>query len=632
MDSDATPIALVLLGHAAGVGIRGTLDRKSPGGSSVFGLVGVLLSSFVLTIALPELDSLAALLILASFGASLGLAIPSGHLAMAVLGGALGVALSPLGALVGVGPGGARWIGLVAIAIAVALPREDATPEARHDEAASSRVLDVVGLAGGGLLGLYGLLAYRALGPYTGASTYAHAVFGCISLGSVALGLAVARTRTAMRVVEAVAAVAIAAGLVVLYPELEWIVPGAVRRLGGLASWPRALVLVTGETLLFVLPVAALLTASIARATGDARSLATGVALALLFGTPLVSTVAERTLGHAPFEERYGPLLFLAENGTTATLVTDDPEQGRMLRTSDGHLLGGVGTEPDDRVTAQLPMLLHPGPVRILQLGFGVGNGASSVLAHPVERLDVVEPLGRPGETASFFDWSNLDVMSDERLVLHEADPWRFLASTNERWDVIRLSASHLEFADGLEIPTVERLRAARARLAPGGVVSLKLNVGRLGDDQVRRVLATMIEVFPTVSVWDGPLGFTWVTLGSDEPLPLSSARIEELRADPDVDAEIGSLGLDQVATVQSQLVLDGDVLAERVGGASPLRASDIDVPAKLARDPITFFGLGAAAADTPLGDLTGDGTQENVGLARLFERLQRSKSWKHGR
>lgn len=632
MTSDATPIAILLLGYAAGAGLRAPVDRRARGRAPLLGQLGLLGSGLGLTLALPLVGPLVLLAMIAVFGACLALAVSPRDVPSALAGGALGVAIPPMFVALGIGASEVRWLGLAALAASSLLaPRavdlETERPVSRPRAAQGA----AAGLCAGVAIGLYAAFAYRALAPYTGASTVAHAIFGTAILSSVALGRAFRVGRGAVSVGLGLLAALATVGLATAYPDLEWIVPGAVRRLGGLSTAARAFALVAAETAVFVGPVVGLLAAAGGGPPRyEERFAAVGVSLALLLGAPVVSTLSEIALGHEPFEQRYGPLLFLSENGTRATLVTDDPEQGRILRTSDGWLLGGAGEERNDRIVAQFPMLLHPAPQRVLQLGFGVGNGASSILSHPVERLDVVESVGLPKETASFFDWSNLDALSDDRLVLHDEDPWIFLRTSRTRWDVIRIFAAHLESADGRDVPTLKRLEVARAHLAPGGILSLELNIGRMNEEEVRAVLASMIDLFPSVSIFDGPLGFTWSINGSERPLVLLSRRVEQLLADPDVDAELRSLELDQVDKIGSHLVLEGADVVTRVGSAPPIRVGTTDLPVRLAYSPITFFGLGAAAADTALGDLTEDGSQENVGLARLFRRIQESKSWKN--
>lgn len=532
--------------------------------------------------------------------------------------------------------------------------------------------------AAGLLLGAWVAIASRLLAPYVGPAPYARQIFAGTLLLGLAGGTILAGVRDRKSPLLLVAAASGLASMAV-YGQLEWLVPGAARRLGGIATWPRAAGLVAGETALVLLPavtalgaavgpsvranargmawialgvaaglfaapsmvaglglpaaVAAWITAGLLVASGAfaadlagrGRLLAIGACSLLLLPT---AWLAARTSPHYPFDVRYGPLLHFAETPEGAVLVTDDPEQGRILRFSDGRSPGGVGTDPEDRANAQLPMMLHPSVNRVLQIGFGVGNAASSMLAWPIEQLDVVDPSGAAAKVAPLFDFSNLDVVSDERLVLHTSDPWSFLRRAARSWDVIRLSSDRLEAGDE-DLPTLERLQLARNRLAPGGLVSIRLNVGRASVDEIRSVLATVDAVFDHVSVWEGPFGYNWVVIGSDVTRLPDPERLRRLVDDPDVEAEIVSLGLDDPAVLDSYFVRGPAGVRDLAASASLVTTDRAIVDRRAARSPDTFFGLGAAAADTPLGDLTAPDGRENVGLARLFEKLNETRALK---
>lgn len=544
-----------------------------------------------------------------------------------LLGGAIGWALGGGGALGGASllhqsiaaAGGQAAIGGVALLRARGRATEPASPAARG--AAWS-------VGAGFVLALFVAVAARGLAPYTGNTAHGAAILGTTTLAGCAVGARLARRRSPSATLLGLALLT-AVATFACQGELEWILPGLARRLGGLASFPRTLALTTFVTGLVLLPTTILLLAGVGtRALRQLPRVAIGAAAVAVAG-PLVAGADRLAFGDAPFEQRYGALLYLREQGLRTMLVTDDPEQGRILRRVDGASPGGVGTDPEDRVNAQIPMLLHPSVDRVLQLGFGVGNGASSILAYPIARLDVVDREGTAADIAPFFDATNLDVLSDRRLVLHQADPWSFLASTDQRWDVIRLAGSDFEGRTGDDLPTIERLELARDRLSSGGVLSLRVNVGRLSNHDLRTVVATMAAVFPSLTIWDGPLGYNWVINGSTDPRPPSLARLARWRDDPDVDAELGSLGLDEAATFLGHLVMGDEQARSFSRGAAVATSARPLLDASSATSPLTYYGMGATAADTALGDLTAADRRENVGVARLFQRLTEIRALK---
>ncbi|MDG2305864.1 MAG: hypothetical protein P8R42_14710 [Candidatus Binatia bacterium] len=548
------------------------------------------------------------------------------NLSALVLGGSAGALFSSTLTFAGFGISSLRWMATTGVLLAglVALGQHRSRNEPPTSTGGDTAIAPaVLAFAAGSVLVTYTAIVGRALAPYTADSIQARAILGVLVLLGTGLGMIATRRRPEGSALLLLAAVAAACATLTAYLQLEWIVPGAVRRLGGLASWPRALGLTTAETAVLLLPGLILFSAALgSRAARQIGWLALGAATATLWASPLTGALASVAIRDTPFDERYGPLLYWQETARGLVLVTDDPQQSRILRRGDGRSPGGTGTDPEDRVNAQIPMLLHPSARRVLQLDFGVGNGASSLLAHPLERLDVLDPTGTAVEIAPFFDLTNLDVLGDQRLVLHGTNPWKLLAGTQETWDVILLTSATLESGTAEELPTVERLKLAKSRLTGGGVVSLRLNVGRASVDEIRTVVRTVASVFPNVSIWNGPLGYNWVINGSDvERLP-STATMASLRDDPDIDAELGSLGLDDAETLWSRLVLSPEDVAA-FAGTGPLVTTDRPgVDTSSARSEDTFFGLGGAIADTRVADMTAADGRENVGLARLFAKL----------
>jgi len=633
------------------------------------------------TVLLPMVGPGAALLLAAT---ALGIGAVSQVLHQrpgALLLGAAGATLSLGGpALWTWGARAVSWTAAAGMALTGVAALTAAGPSTtRPDRPPETFALALPPLVGGALVGAWATLAARLLEPYTGGSIHARAMLAFFVLLALAAGLgAIPPWRHPGPPLLLLASVGAIASLA-LYGQLDRIVPEAARRLGGIASWPRALALMAAESVVLLAPVLVPLAGALARPVrrgasglgwlalgalaatlgtphlitvlgapaslgswivatlifaagtaavrlaGTGRAVAVALALALLIPT---AWLARATSAHAPFDERYGPLLYFMESGTHAVLVTDDPEQGRLLRTSDGRSLGGVGTDPEDRTDAQIPMLLHPSVRRVLLLGFGVGNAASSVLAHPIERLDVVDPTGVAAAVAGFFDESNLDVLTDDRLTLHAGDPWAFLRRTGDAWDVVQLTVDCLENGAAC-LPTRDRLELVRRHLRPGGVVSLRLNVGRASMEEIRSVLATMAAVFPFLTVWDGPLGYTWVINGSEVQRAPDPRRRRALLGDPDVEAELAALDLDDPRVLRSHFVR-GTAGARALARGAPVITTNLPrVDQAAARSADTFFGLGSAAADTGLADLTAAGGRENVGLARLLEKLQRTRGLK---
>jgi len=535
------------------------------------------------------------------------------------------------------------------------------------------------------------VLFERVLQPYVGDSLLSEGALAAVPLAGIAVGamaVGVVASRIGLTVALACAPLALLAPLIA-YGGLEWFVPGAVRALGGIGSVPRAAFLVLGVASAMLLPIAIvagavfaldlerrpagtepfarMLTASTAGSlvAGDLVPALLGTIgvrtafLVLIAGSAVVTAVVARLerpsqrrarfvapvaalavaalsfwivpsdVFRRPYEARYGVLLAFDEEQHDTILVTDDPEQGRMIRYGDGRPAGSAGADPEDRFDAQLPMLLHPKPLRVLQIGLGAGSAISSVLQHPVESADVIEPSAAIAESASLFEESNQGVLGDDRLHVHAGDSRQWLAENPGTWDVIRIDLPDLHVAGSAGLYTRELLELARDRLAPGGILSLRLNLVSTPEAALPSILRTVLDVFPHVTVWHGPLRYAWVinaSLERREPDPgLLAAKLE----DPDVEAELASLQAGDAAAILGFFVMGTEDARALAGEAPAITIERPRVDAIASLSPDSFYGLGSAASDTALANLTDPTAAESVSVRLLFEKIQAAMAQK---
>lgn len=169
---------------------------------------------------------------------------------------------------------------------------------------------------------------------------------------------------------------------------------------------------------------------------------------------------------------------------------------------------GLIAAEPDPYISAPLGhllALLHPEPRAVLCVGC-LGSGVlPALLQHPVERLVVVEddpqlvrqlPRWLGGELAR--------ALADERVTLRGEDPVRALQRT-DFFDLILLLDQDPVTLRQHRTRSREFLAACGARLAPGGVLTMRTGVSdtylaRLGGEVLATLAATLKEVFPRVA------------------------------------------------------------------------------------------------------------------------------------
>ncbi len=473
------------------------------------------------------------------------------------------------------------------------------------------------------------------------------------------------------------------AGALLLYGTFEWLVPAAAAAMGGLASWPRVIALIFSEaaltlfatTLLFgaTFPLVMRAVVESMRSVGSRIGLAytlntlgsiagaltvgflllpafgvrsaflllmlTNVALGaalvivsaprrlasgvlagcvLLVGLAFAAIPARLFEGH--FVERFGNVVFYREEVTDTVMVTEDERGGRVIRYGDGRGTAGTITVVEDRMYAHIPMLLHPAPRRVLQIGYGVGNTLSSVATHPIERVDCVELSPGVIEASPFFEATNRNVLSDPRVHLFIEDGRNFLLAARDEYDVIRLDPPELHTRGVVNLYTREFYEMARDRLAEGGIFSIWVNIAMTPLDDLRIVVRTLSEVFPYVSVWHTPQFYSWVINGSLVPRPPDLQTIVAHFESPGVRADLASIGIaDPLQFLKYFMFADEGVA--NFAGDGPIVTDDrtiLDFSVPRSKD--SFYGIANMNTGNYLVQLMEPGAKQDV-AAKVFLR-----------
>jgi spermidine synthase len=198
-------------------------------------------------------------------------------------------------------------------------------------------------------------------------------------------------------------------------------------------------------------------------------------------------------------EARRRARLRFYEEGLTATVSVEERDGVLSL-----HLDGkaDASTAAVDMATqvllGHLPVLFHPEPADVLVVGLGSGVTAGSALRHPLRAVTVVELEDAVVRASRLFDAVSGAPLDDPRARLVRSDARHFLRLTRERFDVIVSEPSNPWMSVAAGLFTREFFEAARARLAPGGVMGQWLHLYALEPELLRTVVATFHTVFPT--------------------------------------------------------------------------------------------------------------------------------------
>ena len=214
-----------------------------------------------------------------------------------------------------------------------------------------------------------------------------------------------------------------------------------------------------------------------------------------------------------------------------------------------------------------LQFVESPRDVAVIGLASGVTAGALS-LSPAVERLDIVEIEPAVLEASEFFREVNHDVLRDPRTRIVTNDARNHLLLTpRQTYDLVASEPSNPWITGVANLFTAEFFELGKGRLKPGGVWAQWLPTYGLGSRELRTLMRTFGDVFPYVVVYSTIDNADVVLLGSDRPLVPSLNAAERLFADPQMAAELRTVGITDAVELTSRFMFDQRAFAKMGGG-----------------------------------------------------------------
>jgi len=239
-----------------------------------------------------------------------------------------------------------------------------------------------------------------------------------------------------------------------------------------------------------------------------------------------------------------------------AVAVVRHGENALRIRVNSSYNLGSSASAVNERLQGQIPLLLHPRPRSVFFLGLGTGITASGALDFDLERIVACEVNADVirASRKHFGPWLN-GLFEDPRVSVYPEDGRTWLAATRERFDVV-VADIFLSFKAGVgSLYTLEHFSAVRERLEPGGVFVQWLPMFDFSEPEFEIVARTMLEVFPSVTLWrrsHSPKYPVYALVGRLEQEPIDpfvmEARLEMLRARSGLDPETWLLNIPYAA------------------------------------------------------------------------------------
>jgi len=205
-----------------------------------------------------------------------------------------------------------------------------------------------------------------------------------------------------------------------------------------------------------------------------------------------------------------------------------------------------ASTSPGDNyaqlLLGQLPLLLHPHPRTVLNIGLGGGATLRAITHHrEVERITQVEidPLVTAA-ARTWFGTFNDRALADPRVQVVTNDGRNYVDRAGETWDVIVSEPPNIWVAGVSGLFTREFYQSAKRHLAPGGILCQWYPLHELERDDLRLALATLTSVFRQAAVWTN--GVDAVVLAADTLPPPDPARLAAAAADPRIAHDLADL------------------------------------------------------------------------------------------
>ena len=136
-------------------------------------------------------------------------------------------------------------------------------------------------------------------------------------------------------------------------------------------------------------------------------------------------------------------------------------------------------------------------------------------------------------------------------------------------------------------------------------------------EADLRLLVRTVASVFPQVSVWRGPLRYSWVINGSVGPHGPDLALLARRFAEPRVRGDLAEIGVPDPFAFLAHFVLAGGEVAAFAGGGPVASDDSTRLDFTVPRSLDSFFGFANASSGGWLVDLMEPGARRRPGRGR---------------
>jgi spermidine synthase len=323
-----------------------------------------------------------------------------------------------------------------------------------------------------------------------------------------------------------------------------------------------------------------------------------------------------------------GRILYYKE-GLSATVSVHAFDDGSLSLKINGKTDASThGDEGTELFAALLPILLHRDPETALVVGLGSGITLGSLERYPFAKIDCVEISPAVVEAAGFFSEQNRNALDDSRLSLILADGRHWVTFTEQTYDIITSEPSNPWIAGIGDLFTEEFFELASQRLNDGGIMMQWLQAYSMSEADFKTVVNTFASVFPYAAVWEASLGKDYLLVGSKAKQYSDARRITDKISRDDLREDMRTIGVFDIPSLFSRLVIDDVSVREFVEGAEINTDNNVrlefSAPLNLYRNDLQLVTLFSkyrdASANQTIRRLLRDVEDEGAQLYRFVE------------
>ncbi|MCL5281874.1 MAG: fused MFS/spermidine synthase [Planctomycetes bacterium] len=273
----------------------------------------------------------------------------------------------------------------------------------------------------------------------------------------------------------------------------------------------------------------------------------------------------------------YPSKIVFIDDGVTGTVTVHDLPDGDRLIAVDGVDVAGMDLmlRTTQKLQAYAPLLVHPNPQDVVQIGYGSGETCGIGLASGAAHYSIVDICPGVFTAGTFFQDINRRSYENPRLRKIIMDGKNFIKLTKEKFDVIMNDSTYPGTTGSSALYTYDHFRACRDHLKPGGVLSCWVPID-LRPEDIQIIVRSFQAAMPHSSLWmvNNCLNKHAVLLGTLEPMQLDLKRIGERMSRSDLAADLRGISIYSPYDFVDCAVVTEEGL-RKLGGEGPLHTDD---------------------------------------------------------